>query len=117
MVVHGDFNKILYQHEKQGGNERIQGEIEAFRQYLLDCDLQDLGFSGELFTWCNHCEFPTKVRERLDRACGDRQWIDRFPEATVSNLPIACSDHVALILKCDVRDRGGDFTPEAQISF
>ncbi|KAL0327841.1 UNVERIFIED_CONTAM: hypothetical protein Scaly_2216700 [Sesamum calycinum] len=60
MVVHGDFNKILYQHEKQVGNERIQGEIEAFRQCLLDCDLQELGFSGERFTWCNHREFPAK---------------------------------------------------------
>ncbi|KAK4386167.1 hypothetical protein Sango_2487300 [Sesamum angolense] len=90
----------LLRHLRKGG-------VEAFLQYLLDCDLQDLGFSGELFTWCNHREFPAKVRERRDRACGDRQWIDRFPEATVSNLPIACSDYVALILKCDVETEEG----------
>ncbi|KAL0427468.1 UNVERIFIED_CONTAM: hypothetical protein Slati_2921600 [Sesamum latifolium] len=36
--------------------------------------------------------------ERLDWACGERWWLDRFPEANVSQLPMACLDHIAILL-------------------
>ena len=50
-IVIGDFNEILYSHEKQGGNPRPHSFMDAFRDPLSDCAPEDLGFSGENFTW------------------------------------------------------------------
>ncbi|KAL0443902.1 UNVERIFIED_CONTAM: hypothetical protein Slati_2112900 [Sesamum latifolium] len=50
----GDFNEALDQQEKQGTLLQAQWRIRYFRSCLQDCGLQDLGFQGNLFTWCNH---------------------------------------------------------------
>ena len=50
----GDFNEILFNHEKEGGPPRAERCMEKFRQALEDCELQDLGFVGDAFTWKNH---------------------------------------------------------------
>jgi hypothetical protein len=36
----GDFNEIIFSHEKEGGNARPQGYMQAFRDALLDCELK-----------------------------------------------------------------------------
>lgn len=38
-IVVGDFNEIMFDHEKEGGNVRPQQYISAFQQALNDCDL------------------------------------------------------------------------------
>ncbi|KAL0361704.1 UNVERIFIED_CONTAM: hypothetical protein Sradi_3854900 [Sesamum radiatum] len=50
----GDFNELLHHHEKQGGNPRAQRQIEDFRQCPSDCELHDMGFLVEPFTWIAH---------------------------------------------------------------
>jgi hypothetical protein len=55
-VCLGDFNEILENSEKVGGDTRSQGQMLAFRQALDCCDLSDLGYRGPKFTWCNLCE-------------------------------------------------------------
>jgi hypothetical protein len=62
-VMMGEFNEILYLHEKEGGNPRSQQYMSAFREALLDCKLEDLGFIGDNFTW-----HRGRIREHLDRA-------------------------------------------------
>jgi hypothetical protein len=42
----GDFNEILYNHEKKGGPARAQYQIENFSMALYDCVLRDLGVYG-----------------------------------------------------------------------
>jgi hypothetical protein len=49
-VVIGDFNEIAFSHEKDGGNDRPPSYMQAFREALSDCGLEDLGFSGDPFT-------------------------------------------------------------------
>ena len=43
----GDFNEVLYKHEKRGGPIRNQKQLENFRMALGDCGLRDLGFLEE----------------------------------------------------------------------
>jgi hypothetical protein len=50
-AITGDFNEILFTREKEGGNPRLQGYMQAFKVLLNDCELIDLGFIGELFFW------------------------------------------------------------------
>lgn len=49
----GDFNEILFQHEKEGGNPRSQVCMDRFKGALELCELEDLGFTGDIFTWRN----------------------------------------------------------------
>ena len=63
----GDFNEITRAHEKLGGRHRPSRQMEAFRDVLDECGFQDLGFSGNMFTWCNGQDEGHTVWERLDR--------------------------------------------------
>lgn len=52
-VCLGDFNEILFTEEKQGWLDRLERQMQGFRDALDDCRFKDLGFSGFPFTWCN----------------------------------------------------------------
>ena len=65
-VVFGDFNKITHQDEKIGWLERDVNQMEGFRECLSRCGLFDLGFVGQLFTWCNGRLGDHRTLLRLD---------------------------------------------------
>ncbi|KAL0411165.1 UNVERIFIED_CONTAM: hypothetical protein Slati_3706200 [Sesamum latifolium] len=93
----GDFNEILNLHEKTGG-PCPRRQIEEFRSCLSDCNIIDLGFKGERFTWCNMREAPNTVKVRLDRECATPTWSALYPNAQVHvGLPWG-SDHSPLII-------------------
>jgi hypothetical protein len=46
----GDFNEILFNYEKEGGRPRTQQAMQLFHDALRDCDLDDMGYVGHLFT-------------------------------------------------------------------
>lgn len=92
MVV-GDFNEIVYSHEKEGGAPRPVRMMQNFRDALVDCELDDMGFSGEQFTWRRR-----RIRERLDSAVYNAGFHGLFPHATVTNAPHLKSDHRPVVL-------------------
>jgi len=49
----GDFNTILHSSEKQCTKQPHTAQIDAFRQALDICQLEDLGYKGYPFTWTN----------------------------------------------------------------
>jgi hypothetical protein len=68
----GDFNEILYSHEKEGGRARPQSCMDLFKETLEVTNLQDLGFLGDIFTWRNHNHrVEGYIRERLDVRSGE----------------------------------------------
>ena len=100
----GDFNEILFNHEKEGGPPRAERCMEKFRQALEDCELQDLGFVGDAFTWRNHHHDANRyTKERLDRAVANVMWRSRYPLVRVTNGDPRHSDHRPVIV--DVGDR------------
>jgi hypothetical protein len=50
-LVMGDLNDILYQFEKEGGRTRAVNCMQAFRDAIDDCNLTDMGYIGDKFTW------------------------------------------------------------------
>uniref|UniRef100_A0A453EDJ8 Endonuclease/exonuclease/phosphatase domain-containing protein n=1 Tax=Aegilops tauschii subsp. strangulata TaxID=200361 RepID=A0A453EDJ8_AEGTS len=70
-LVCGDFNEALWQHEHLSRSLRAEGQMTAFRDCLLVCELEDLGFSGLPFTYDNGQQGDRNVRVRLDRVCAD----------------------------------------------
>jgi hypothetical protein len=87
-VVAGDFNEILYNEEKEGGRPRTQRQLQAFHDALNTCQLSDMGYEGDMFTWQRG-----RVRERLDRAVANAEWRQMFPNARVVNCEMLKSDH------------------------
>jgi hypothetical protein len=97
-VLIGDFNEILYSHEKEGGNPRPQQFMQAFRDVLYDCNLEDLGFSGDKFTWRGG-----RICERLNRALANDAWLAMHPHASLHHLDSMRSDHRSILLETEVQ--------------
>jgi hypothetical protein len=96
----GDFNEIMFQHEKQGGVLRPHGCMDKFLSALEDCGLGDLGYSGDTFTWQNHSHTAEGyIKERLDRVVGNMDWQLKFPDYEVINGDPRHSDHRPVILQ------------------
>ncbi|XP_065620823.1 uncharacterized protein LOC136063823 [Quercus suber] len=74
----GDFNEILWSHEKLGLGPRKEGVMRDFRDTLDECGLMDLGFVGDKFTWRGK-RAAGLVLERLDRAVADNRWFALNP--------------------------------------
>ncbi|KAL5798919.1 hypothetical protein ACOSQ2_003739 [Xanthoceras sorbifolium] len=52
-LIGGDFNEILRGDEKDRGLVRMGSAMDGFREAVDSCNLLDMGFSGNKFTWCN----------------------------------------------------------------
>ncbi|KAL5836959.1 hypothetical protein ACOSQ3_014128 [Xanthoceras sorbifolium] len=99
----GDFNELLHNEEKLGGNERTGPGMFNFRSIVELCDFVDLGFSGPLFTWNNKRGGSRNVQERLDRFFATSQWVNLFSGIKVEHLGFMFSDHRPISAKfvCD----------------
>jgi exonuclease III len=105
-VCIGDFNEIFYSFEKQGGVPKPQAQMERFRNALNFCNLNDLGFEGDVFTWRNNnFRVDGYIRERLDRAVANPEWCARFPNYRVVNGCPEHSDHRPVLLYMDAPSR------------
>lgn len=102
IILFGDFNEILNLSEKQGGAKRSSRNMEDFCEVIDTCNLRDLGFKGNFFTWQRGNSPSTLIRERLDRFLASMSWCSLFPEAVVVNLHIHNSDHGPILLKEEV---------------
>ncbi|KAK5810731.1 uncharacterized protein LOC108468248 [Gossypium arboreum] len=72
--------------------------MEAFRKVLEDCNLVDVGFCGNWFTWERGNLPETNIQERLDRGVATDGWLSLFPESQIQHLPHSFSDHCPLLL-------------------
>ncbi|KAL5734017.1 hypothetical protein ACOSP7_031878 [Xanthoceras sorbifolium] len=75
----GDWNEILYDSEKLGGGVRAPFLIDNVREAVGYCGLQDLGFFGPEFTWCNKREGVDLIQVRLDHCFCNLAWSDHRP--------------------------------------
>ena len=63
----GDFNEVLLEEEKSGGNLVCLKRVKAIKECRDACHVMDLGFSGPKFTWSNKRETGDLIQCRLDR--------------------------------------------------
>lgn len=97
-VCLGDFNEILFNSEKRGGNVRRESRMADFRECLERNGLYDLGFFGNQYTWSNQQSGHNNIQERLDRVVANSIWMTKFPCYGVTHLARFLSDHAALFL-------------------
>ncbi|XP_030936513.1 uncharacterized protein LOC115961727 [Quercus lobata] len=100
----GDFNEIMHEREKEGGNIRPEWQMKNFREAVNQCNLRDIGYIGPNFTWCRRLGARGWIKERLDRALASTNWSVMFPNVGLHHVAASTSDHCMLVLKAH-RDR------------
>lgn len=98
-MIIGDFNELLHANEKEGGNDRPEGQMKLFRDTINSCELRDMGYSRSDFTWCLKMSARGWVRERLDTAFVLLNWTRMFPTNKLYHVANSMSDHSILVLK------------------
>ncbi|XP_072087402.1 uncharacterized protein [Arachis hypogaea] len=100
VIIMGDFNAIVSLDEKEGGGRGLKSvsSISEFVNFIDGGGLKDLGMIGRRFTWTNRRRGQDQIRERLDRALANGEWMDYFPSASLSRLTKNGSDHVPILL-------------------
>ena len=98
-VCLGDFNELMYGAEKEGGNPHPVKQMENFCEVINACNLRDLGYTGQDFTWCRRLGNRGWVRERLDKVLVSTNWAAIFPQTRLHHKLDSSFDHCILVLK------------------
>ncbi|XP_019179272.1 PREDICTED: uncharacterized protein LOC109174493 [Ipomoea nil] len=107
-VMLGDFNDLLFQYEKRGGNPHPDALLRGFGETIEECGLAQMPMTGYPFTWQKGKGTPNWIEERLDKVLTTQGWRDLVPDASVLNILTRKSDHSALFLGIlNLRERRG----------
>jgi exonuclease III len=96
-LLFGDFNLIFSNTEKFGGNPLDTNLTALFRNTINICGLQDLGYTGDIFTWNNRQQDNHFIKARLDRYLANTAWINQFPNFHNTHLLRYKSDHTPIM--------------------
>ncbi|KAL2937575.1 putative vacuolar protein sorting-associated protein 13E [Bienertia sinuspersici] len=102
----GDLNVVMNSEERIGSNVR-HSEIQPIRQCMEHCEMHDLQYGGNYYTWCNKQEAEHRVYSKLDRVMVNDCWLEAYPKANALFLPETISDHSPAILRVDNCTGGG----------
>ncbi|CAN1218975.1 Transposon TX1 uncharacterized 149 kDa protein [Linum perenne] len=95
----GDFNAVIAPHEKQGKHPPRNDSTNAFKDFITNNHLLDMGYRGNMFTWSNNQEGEDNVKVRLDRGLCSVAWRTLFDKAVIYHETIIGSDHAPLRLE------------------
>ncbi|XP_026400662.1 uncharacterized protein LOC113296575 [Papaver somniferum] len=85
-LVIGDLNIIFNSEEKLGGLPFNREKVEPILNLIQRTGLEDLGFSGNIFTWSNKREGTANIKQRLDMAMANAEWNIEFHDASLQHL-------------------------------
>lgn len=97
MGTYGDFNEVISDGEKVGGNPICQRRVRDILDCMNVCQMMDSRSSGLKFTWTNK-ELGGLIQCRLDRCWANPNWKSSFPEANVTHLAKFNFDYCPLLL-------------------
>ncbi|KAH7862901.1 hypothetical protein Vadar_010843 [Vaccinium darrowii] len=98
----GDFNQVLCNSDKMGGNSPNQRAISLLHEMISDSGLIELEFKGPKFTWRNNRQGGDFIMERIDMAFASAEWQECYDKAMVFVEPAIGSDHNPLVLNTEV---------------
>ncbi|XP_074369753.1 uncharacterized protein LOC141711250 [Apium graveolens] len=95
----GDFNDIMFAHEKNGGRPHPSVLLEGFSNTVNECGLIEISSSGSAYTWERSRGTVRWIQEKLDRGLANHEWRNMFSTAEVRVLEVSTSDHLPLYLE------------------
>ncbi|XP_062118934.1 uncharacterized protein LOC133832635 [Humulus lupulus] len=96
-VVLGDFNDILHRDERIGDRARHNLNNE-FLNCISSCQLDDVKYSGNFYTWSNKQQGTDKIYSKIDRVMVNQAWMDKFPNAEAIFHNEGLFDHTPAVL-------------------
>lgn len=82
----------------------IKKQAKSLIDCLNECNLVDLRFKGYKYTWSNHRKRKNSlIMERLDRVYFSDEWLQAFPNVTITHLPKIQSDHNPILINLNNR--------------
>ncbi|XP_062085993.1 uncharacterized protein LOC133792101 [Humulus lupulus] len=96
-VVLGDFNDILNRDERIGDRVRYNSNND-FINCVSCCQLEDVKYSGNFYTWSNKQQGSDKIYSKIDRVMANQAWMDRFTNAEAIFLNEGIFDHTPTVL-------------------
>ena len=97
-VLAGDFNEIMSNEEKLGGEERSESTFWGFRSMAQNCKLKEIRSSGNIFSWAGKRESGW-IQCRLDRGFGNDEWFNMFPRSHLQYSDMWASDHRPFLIR------------------
>ncbi|XP_074289370.1 uncharacterized protein LOC141614525 [Silene latifolia] len=82
-IMVGDFNETRSLSERHGGDSNMARRCGRFNNWIENCDLIELAFTGPSHTWARGKSIETRQSARLDRALCNADWGAMFEEAMV----------------------------------
>ncbi|CAN0837668.1 hypothetical protein LINGRAHAP2_LOCUS1875 [Linum grandiflorum] len=73
-IVMGDFNFVMYDHEKQGVRPIRYDSVRPFQEFIFNHGFLDLGFRSDPYKWTNRQSRPREIKQRLDPALWNGPW-------------------------------------------
>ena len=73
-ICFGDFNVILEDEEKEGGNKGNSSGPNYLKEIMFNLRGVDLGHIGNKFTWTNRRWGRDCIKERLDKGIASMSW-------------------------------------------
>uniref|UniRef100_A0A803P5S5 DUF4283 domain-containing protein n=1 Tax=Cannabis sativa TaxID=3483 RepID=A0A803P5S5_CANSA len=78
-----------------------------FRDCVEECNLEDVKFFGNFFTWSNKQLGDERIYSKIDRVLANPSWLDSHPNAEVVFLNEGLLDHSPAVLTISVLLLGG----------
>ncbi|KAF9610201.1 hypothetical protein IFM89_021139 [Coptis chinensis] len=86
-TVIGDFNHVLFSHERSGCTLVHPRETMGFSYCLNFTGLLDLKFSGSFFTWSNNVDGIHRKMSKIDRCLVNATWTSSFLSEAIFSPP------------------------------
>ncbi|XP_050207497.1 uncharacterized protein LOC126656916 [Mercurialis annua] len=96
MVV-GDFNAVMNDSNRIGGNAIDVQAAEEFMDCIRCCNLIEMRRTGNNLTWCNNQIFVERIWRMLDWCFFNDKWFDVWPDAFMNVLCPGLSDHSPIV--------------------
>lgn len=103
-LVAGDFNAMMRQDDRIGGNPILMGKMIEFQECIEDSGLIELPHFGSRYTWSDR-HGDSRIWSKIDWAFVNREWIDMMPTYTITFLPEGTSAHCAIHMALENIDR------------
>ncbi|XP_019160471.1 PREDICTED: uncharacterized protein LOC109157045 [Ipomoea nil] len=97
-IMVGDFNDLMFQYEKSGGNPHPDNLLRGFWEVIEQCGLTQMPMCGYQFTWEKGKGTAGWIEKRLDKVLATDELCGIVIGARVFNLLTRTSYHFAIFL-------------------